>query len=160
MEALIFTAAGGPYLAPLTDLDEVLMPARLRPLARAPGFLVGVLDLRGGSLPVLDLAERLGQAGAPDQARSGPAGWRPGNRILRFQAGGLALGAIVETVTGIRTLAAAQRRESVVRDAADAGFLGDLWPVDGRLTQAIRLAQLLAPAELALLLHGGTGAAA
>ena len=157
MEALLFNAAGGHYLAPLTDLDEVLMPARLRPMARAPGFLVGVLDLRGGSLPVLDLAERLGQ---PMRPAHDPDRWRPGNRILRFRIADLDLGAIVETVTGIRTLVQAQRRESVVAGTGDTGFLGDLWPLDGRLTQAVRLSRLLAPAELALLLHGGTGAGA
>lgn len=66
----------------------------------------------------------------------------------------------METVTGIRTLVQAQRRESVVAGTGDTGFLGDLWPLDGRLTQAVRLSRLLAPAELALLLHGGTGAGA
>ncbi|WP_020508112.1 chemotaxis protein CheW [Lamprocystis purpurea] len=153
MEALLFTAGGGPYLAPLSDLDEVLMPARLRPLAQAPVFLAGVLDLRGATLPVLDLAERLGRAGPAPAASQGPAGrrWQRGNRILCFSAAGVSLGAIVESVTGIRTLSADARREPVLTAAGAPAFLGDLWPVDGRLTQELRLSCLLEPAELALL---------
>ncbi|MBV5274701.1 MAG: chemotaxis protein CheW [Lamprocystis purpurea] len=152
MEALLFTAGGGPYLAPLSDLDEVLMPARLRPLAQAPVFLAG-LDLRGATLPVLDLAERLGRAGPAPAASQGPAGrrWQRGNRILCFSAAGVSLGAIVESVTGIRTLSADARREPVLTAAGAPAFLGDLWPVDGRLTQELRLSCLLEPAELALL---------
>jgi chemotaxis signal transduction protein len=153
VEALLFTAAGGQYLAPLSDLDEVLMPARLRPLAQAPAFLTGVLDLRGATLPVLDLAERLGRAQMAPAAIQGPAWrrWQRGNRILCFSTGGVSLGAIVESVTGIRTLSADARREPVLTAAGAPAFLGDLWPVDGRLTQELRLSCLLEPAELALL---------
>ncbi len=152
MEALLFTAGGGQYLAPLSALDEVLMPARLRPLAQAPVFLAGVLDLRGATLPVLDLAERLERGPAP-AANQGPAGrrWQRGNRILCFSAAGVSLGAIVESVTGIRTLSAGTRREPVLTAAGAPALLGDLWPVDGRLTQELRLSCLLEPAELALL---------
>jgi len=153
VEALLFTAGGGQYLAPLSDLEEVLMPARLRLLAQAPVFLAGVLDLRGATLPVLDLAERLGRPGPAPAADPGPAGrrWQRGNRILCFSAAGVPLGAIVESVTGIRTLSADARREPVLTAAGAPAFLGDLWPVDGRLTQELRLSCLLEPAEFALL---------
>lgn len=152
MEALLFTAGGGQYLAPLSDLDEVLMPARLRPLAQAPVFLTGVLDLRGATLPVLDLAERLGRGPVPAAGqRSTGRRWQRGNRILCFSAAGVALGAIVESVTGIRTLSAGARREPILTAAGAPAFLGDLWPVDGRLTQELRLSCLLEPAERALL---------
>ncbi len=153
MEALLFTGGGGQYLAPLADLDEVLMPARLRPLAQAPRFLVGVLDLRGATLPVLDLAERLGRPGPAPAVNQGPdcRRWQRGNRILRCSAAGVSLGVIVESVTGIRTLSADACREPVLAAAGVPAFLGNLWPVDGRLTQELRLACLLEPAELALL---------
>lgn len=152
MEALLFTVARGLYLAPLSDLDEVLMPARLSPLARAPAFLAGVLNLRGANLPILDLAERLGQvADARSWQATDHRPWQRDNRILCFSAAGVTLGAIVDRVTGIRSLAPDERREPVLSETGAPPFLGGLWPVAGRLTQEIRLRDLLAPAELALL---------
>jgi purine-binding chemotaxis protein CheW len=154
VDVLLFSAAGGRYLAPLADLDEVLMPARLRTLARAPGFLAGVLSLRGAILPVLDLAERLGAPASSASPQGGPdagSGWRRGHRILRFSGAGLALGAIVEAVGGIRTLTPGDRRPAVLSAEGTPRFLGDLWLVDGHLTQELSLAHLLSPEEHATL---------
>lgn len=153
MDTLLFSASGGRYLAPLADLDEVLMPVRLRPLARAPAFLAGVFNLRGATLPVLDLGERLG-LGGPERALAVQRRWQRGNRILRFQAGPVALGLIVDAVTGIHHLTQAERRDPVLASHASAPFLGDLWLVDGQLTQTLHLARLLAPEELAQLRGG------
>jgi purine-binding chemotaxis protein CheW len=154
VEVLLFSAAAGRYLAPLADLDEVLMPARLRALARAPGFLAGVLSLRGSILPVLDLAERLGVPASSASTQAGldaGSGWRRGHRILRFSGAGIALGAIVESVGGIRTVVPSDRRPAVLSAEGTPRFLGDLWLVDGHLTQQLALAHLLSPEEHATL---------
>jgi purine-binding chemotaxis protein CheW len=149
VDVLLFSAAGGRYLAPLADLDEVLMPARRRALARAPGFLAGVLNLRGSILPLVDLGERLGTAGSVGALPGGDAGsgWRRGHRILCFSGAGVAIGAIVESVGGIRTLTPADRRAPVLSAEGAPRFLGDLWLVDGQLTQQLVFAHLLSPEE-------------
>jgi len=150
MEVLLFTAAGEPFLTRLGDLDEILMPARLRLLSATPRFIAGVLNLRGQTLPVLALAERLGG--------SHPTDWRRGSRILRFTAAGHPLGLIVDSVAGIRTLGDDQRRPSMLGGRVGGG--ADLWLIDGVLTQEIRVSDLLAPAELALLRDLAPGAPA
>ncbi|AUB82725.1 chemotaxis protein CheW [Candidatus Thiodictyon syntrophicum] len=148
MEALLFTAAGGRFLTRLAALDEILMPVRLSPLPGAPGFITGVLNLRGEVLPVLALAERLGGVH--------PAGWQRGNRILRFAAAGHPLGLIVDTVAGIRTLGDDQRRPPIL--GARVGGCTDLWLIEGVMTQEICLSELLAPTQLGLLRDLAPGA--
>lgn len=144
MDALLFSAGGLALLTPLADLDEVLMPVRLQPLAGAPPYLAGVFNLRGATVPVLDLAPRLGRPVA-----GGARQWRRGNRILRFGAAGVTLGVIVAAVGGIRRLRPADRHAPVLAAGAAPPCLGDLWLLDGQLTQAIDLTRLLTPAELA-----------
>ena len=151
MEALLFAANGGRFLTRLAALDEILMPARLSPLPGAPGFIAGLLNLRGEALPVLTLAERLGGIR--------PSGWRHGNRILRFAAAGHPLGLIVDTVAGIRTLGDEQRRPPILSERSGGGCT-DLWLIDGAMIQEICLPDLLTPAELGLLRDLAPGTAA
>lgn len=143
MDFLRFDAAGGPFLAPLGDLDEVLMPARLEPLPGGPAFLCGLLNLRGEAVAVLSLAERLGR-GAWDGR------WQSSGRILRCACRGRPLGLVVDAVSGIVTLAAEDRRESA-RPRNGPAFLGALWMVDGHLMQELHVDALLDDTELARL---------
>jgi purine-binding chemotaxis protein CheW len=143
VDFLRFDAAGGPLLAPLGDLDEVLMPARLEALPGGPPFLCGLLNLRGEAVAVLSLAERLGQ-GPWDGV------WRPGGRILRCACRGRPLGLVVDGVSGIVTLATWDRRESA-RPGSGPAFLGALWMVGGHLVQELCVDALLDDTELARL---------
>jgi purine-binding chemotaxis protein CheW len=164
MEALFFTAGGSAYLTPLAALSQVLMPAALRPVPLAPPFLKGLMSLRGRTLPVLDLRERLGLAPR--------GGFVRGNRILRFEvpwgAEGRDLGLIVDAVLRIETLRPGQRRERVLAAGDGQGLFGGLWEIDregglGRhdgLVPELRLDALLDDTELASLGPGLTAAGA
>lgn len=143
MEALFFSAGGNVYLAPLASLAEVLMPAALRPLPAAPGFLLGILHLRGAAVPVVDLRERLG---LPPRS-----GFERGNRILRVAVAGRDLGLVVDEVLRIEVLDPAARREATLGIGGGRRGQGPLWQVDGELIQEMRLDRLLDAAELELL---------
>ncbi len=74
-------------------------------LPRAPGFVRGVINLRGVVLPIIDLADRLGFA---------PAEPTPRHVIIVAQTGRQIVGLLVDAVSDIIAMAARQ-------GAADAG---------------------------------------
>lgn len=61
--SLLRMAVGDEILAvPIADVREILQVAKLTPLPRTPGFVRGVMNLRGAVVPVIDLSVRLGRA--------------------------------------------------------------------------------------------------
>jgi len=57
---LVFQLQARCYALAVRDVVEVLRIAALTPLPEAPGWLAGLLNLRGQVIPVLDLSRRLG----------------------------------------------------------------------------------------------------
>lgn len=171
VEVLLFDCAGATYLARLDAIDEVLMPALPRPIPGSPAALLGVLNLRGDMLPVIDLGMHLrgrhgaGLSGAsdagPDAGSAGGTADGPGigrerlwyrrNRILRVNTSGRAVGVAVDAVQGIRTLRPEQRRGRTLADQAVADLLGDLWQLGADTLQEIRFDALLDEQALARL---------
>ncbi len=47
------------YVVDIMRVEEILPPQRLTPIRGAPAFIVGVIQLRGSLLPVVDLRKRL-----------------------------------------------------------------------------------------------------
>src|SRR5689334_22059339 len=60
-DALLFDIEDQTFALPLEDVREVLRAAMPMPLPRAPFGCLGLLDVRGEVVPVLDLAVMLGQ---------------------------------------------------------------------------------------------------
>jgi purine-binding chemotaxis protein CheW len=52
------------YAVDIMRIDEILQPQKVTAVRTAPDFVLGVMNLRGNILPVVDLRRRLG-AGAP-----------------------------------------------------------------------------------------------
>jgi purine-binding chemotaxis protein CheW len=50
------------YAIDIMRVDEILQPQRVTPVPRVPPFVLGVINLRGTILPVVDLRARLGAA--------------------------------------------------------------------------------------------------
>lgn len=53
------------YVIDIMRIDEILLPQRVTPVPNAPGWVDGVMNLRGAMVPVVDLRKRLGIEGAP-----------------------------------------------------------------------------------------------
>jgi chemotaxis methyl-accepting protein methylase/chemotaxis signal transduction protein len=78
-------------------VQEVLPPLSITPLADAPGFIEGVVEVRGEVVPVIDLRPRLG--GVAD-------GFHRRTRLLLVRAGAGAVALIVDEVRDVRAVAA------------------------------------------------------
>lgn len=57
-EVLVFEVGGQRYALPAADVRELLRAAAVRPLPGAPAIVEGILNVRGGLVPVLDLRAR------------------------------------------------------------------------------------------------------
>jgi purine-binding chemotaxis protein CheW len=87
---------GEPYALPVTDVLEVAPLGEVTPLPGAPPAILGVRNLRGQILPVVDLASLLGLAtGAP-----------PG-RMVVTEGDGRRAGLAVEAIDEVEELAGA-----------------------------------------------------
>jgi purine-binding chemotaxis protein CheW len=78
-------------------VQEVLPPLWITPLADAPGFIEGVVEVRGQVVPVIDLRPRLG--GAAD-------GFHRRTRLLLVRPGAGPVALIVDQVLDVRPVSA------------------------------------------------------
>jgi purine-binding chemotaxis protein CheW len=92
---LTFVLGGQVFAVPVTHVREIVDPTEISALPNAPHDVLGLIDLRGKSVPVVDLAARLG-------LRADPGGE---SRIVVFsfdegegEAGSASLGVLTERV--------------------------------------------------------------
>ncbi|GAB6042713.1 chemotaxis protein CheW [Endothiovibrio diazotrophicus] len=89
-----FAAAGVACCLPLAEVERVLFLPATDPLPGAPRWVSGLLQLPGESLPVIDLALRLGAAPGARHDLDTP--------LLLCRRGALAGALLVERVEGLR----------------------------------------------------------
>lgn len=87
------------YALPITSVREILRVGRLTTVSTAPAFVLGVINLRGVIMTVLDLRVFFG-------LEPGPVGDEA--RIIIAEGGGMVVGILVEQVEEIVDLPAAQ----------------------------------------------------
>jgi purine-binding chemotaxis protein CheW len=98
--------------------------------------MLGLINLRGKIIPVVDMADRLGLS---------PAELKPSSRILVANVKGLTVGLLVDAATEVMKLPA----ESIepppedVFNAQRAGFLEGVGRLDGRLIILLDLEKVL-----------------
>jgi chemotaxis signal transduction protein len=98
---VLLTESFGARLAFLLDQVRVVVPAaELAPLPEAPEWLLGLLTLRGRSIPVVDVATRLG---AHDRKLD------PSDLIVVTETEGRELAFVVQRVDGVTAV----KRDSV-----------------------------------------------
>lgn len=106
------------------------------PLPHAPGFVRGVINLRGVVLPVMDLKARLG-LGATEED--------PKHVIMVLEAGPRTAGLLVDAVSDIMTVAAGgiQPAPGLARDSENECVDG-LAVVDGRMVTILSVQRMMA----------------
>jgi purine-binding chemotaxis protein CheW len=60
MEVLVFTVGNREHALPVEDVIEVVRMVAVTPLPDAPASVMGVINMRGRIIPVIDLRTRLG----------------------------------------------------------------------------------------------------
>ena len=108
------------------------------PLPRTPGYMKGVINLRGAVLPIIDLSGRFGLGDTEPSAR---------HVIMVVHIGGRTVGLLVDAVSDILQLTddQVQPTPDVAADEVKA-FVKGIFAIDGRMISLIALDRIL-PAE-------------
>lgn len=60
-----FALGGHEYALDIMRIKEIINPLRITPVPRAPGFIEGVVELRGAIIPIVDLRKRFDLSPVP-----------------------------------------------------------------------------------------------
>jgi purine-binding chemotaxis protein CheW len=134
-ELIAFRIGAQEFCVDIQAVREIRGWTPATPLPHSPGFVRGVINLRGAVLPVIDLAARLGLPAAEPSAR---------HVIIVSRIGHQLVGLLVDAVSDILTVPdeAVQPTPDVAYDA-DRAFVKGLLPVEGRLISLVSLDRLL-----------------
>ncbi len=141
LEVFKFKIPGMRLCAPLGDIKKVLPLMELQPVPGAPRYLRGLMNLHGRSIPVIDLAARLGYGGYTHCNLETP--------ILLCEHEGLQTGLIVDKVIGIETLEQDAWQQTSAFD--NAGLL-----LSGTVQTQFGLSQVLCMERVIAVDLGGT----
>ena len=155
--SLVFRARHHLCALPLGHVVETMRPLATEPLGAAPPYVLGLAVVRGGAVPVVEVARLLRLGAAPrDAERPGRDEPATGARFVGVRAGsrGGCARLAVDAVVGIRTIAAAALEAlPPLMAEADDGAIGSIGRLDGELLLNLRAARLL-PDEAAVVLGG------
>ncbi len=91
-EWLTFSLGKEEYALDIEGVVEIIKPRSISPIPRVPGFILGIMSLRGVILPVFDLKQRLKLG----QVEEGPA-----NRVIVCQTGDRIAGLLVDNISQV-----------------------------------------------------------
>ena len=129
-EYITFRIGAQYYCIDIMSVREIRGWTPATVLPRAPGFVRGVINLRGVVLPIIDLADRLGFA---------PAEPTPRHVIIVTQTGRQVVGLLVDAVGEVLELPDAAREQNPINlDRKLAAVSAGVYRLDGRLLVVIR----------------------
>jgi len=122
-----FRLAGRTYVAPMTEVDEVLTLPAYTKVPGVKGWLNGIANIRGRLLAVIDLGAMLGHQPCSKSNKA---------RLLSIKKDDLYSGVIVDEVLGLLTFSSQEQAEYNETDSVDSAFVtgafekdGEHWPV-------------------------------
>lgn len=138
-ELIAFRMGAQEFCVDVMSIREIRGWTAATPLPASPGFMRGVINLRGTVLPIVDLAARLGFPPAEPTAR---------HAIIVTQIGTQAIGLLVEGVSDIFTVAddKIQPTPDVASEMAKR-FVRGVIPLENRLISVIAIDSVLPPTD-------------
>ncbi len=138
-EGVLCSVAGYRLITPLKQVLEILN--QIPPLTRVPGtreWLVGIANVRGTLLPIVDLQRYLGGKPLAPGRRS---------RILVINHHGINSGLLVGSVQGMRHIADDQQAELPQLAATLKPYVDQACRIDGEIRPVLDLERLTATGE-------------
>ena len=130
-EMITFVIGAQEFCVDVMLVREIRVWTPATPVAHAPGFVCGVINLRGKVLPIIDFAARLGFPPTAPTSR---------HAILVVEINGQTIGLLVEGVSEILTISqdCIQPTPHVASQMAKE-FVSGIVAVDGRMISLIAL---------------------
>ncbi|MEE8470978.1 MAG: chemotaxis protein CheW [Dehalococcoidia bacterium] len=144
-QLVVFQLASEEYGIDFAAVREILRTQAIARLPGTPGFVDGVIDVRGKAIPVLDMRKRLEVAVTEKTKES---------RIIVVDIGGQEVGMGVDAVTEVlRVPADSVELPSSVLTTSESAFLMGIVKVENRPIMLLDLDKLLSAAEERALLN-------
>lgn len=138
-ELIAFTIGEQEFCVEVMAVREIRGWTPATPLPHSPGYVRGVINLRGAVLPVMDMSLRLGMEAADPSQR---------HVIIVIQIGSQIVGLLVDAVSDILTISAAQIQPAPdVSKETDRDFVQGIIPIEGRMVCLIQLNALFGSIE-------------
>ena len=138
-ELITFRIGRQEFCVDIMSVREIRGWTPATPLPRSPGFMKGVINLRGAVLPIVDLGARLGLQTSEPTAR---------HVIMVAHIGGRTVGLLVDAVSDIIQLTdeAIQPTPDVASDQVRT-FVKGIFAVDGRMISLLELEWIVPDTE-------------
>jgi len=138
-ELIAFRIGEQEFCVDIMAVREIRGWTPATPLPRAPGYMKGVINLRGAVLPIIDLGARFGLRTSEPSER---------HVIMVAHVGGRMVGLLVDAVSDIIQLTdeALQPTPDVASEQVKS-FVKGLFALDGRLISLIELDRIVPEAE-------------
>ena len=138
-ELIAFRIGEQEFCVDIMAVREIRGWTPATPLPRAPGYMKGVINLRGAVLPIIDLGARFGLRTSEPSER---------HVIMVAHVGGRMVGLLVDAVSDIIQLTdeAMQPTPDVASEQVKS-FVKGLFALDGRLISLIELDRIVPEAE-------------
>lgn len=141
-QLVIFRLRHEEFGAEITSVLEISRMLEITHLPETPGFIEGVVNLRGQVIPVIDLARQFGlepEAKLPKTAR-----------IVVVEAGEETVGLIVDEVPEVLRVVDTdiEPTPDLIQSAAKRDYVKGIAKLGGRLVIVLDLHKVLAPHEI------------
>ncbi len=138
-QLVVFQLCGEHYGVEISRVQEIIRMQHITPVPGSPDYVMGVLNLRGKVVPVIDLRRCLGFPGSVDMSNG---------RIVVVNLADQIVGMAVDSVTEVlRFSADAVERPSDLVATAKTEYLKGILRVDSRLIIFVNLDHVLREVE-------------
>jgi purine-binding chemotaxis protein CheW len=135
LELISFAIGGQEYCIDVRSVREIRGWTPATPMPQTPDYILGVINLRGAVMPVLDLRARLGLG------RTEPS---PRHVIVVIEHGARMAGFLVDGVQETFQLSASLLQAPPAMDSdAEAPFVDAIIPLEGRMLSRLVIGALL-----------------
>ena len=136
-QLVVFTLGAEHYALGIQQVQEIIRYSEPRSVASRADWVRGVISLRGGIVPVYDLAARLGV----------PSELTEQSKIVIVEAGSETAGVIVDGVEEVLTVEDEQMQDA---PGADTTLIDSIAKVGNRLVVLLKASAIFTEPELAL----------
>lgn len=141
-EYLTFAIGGEEYAIDILGVQEIRSFEKPTHIANAPAFIKGVINLRGTVVPIIDMRVKFD---------TGTADYTPFTVVIILNINGRLIGIVVDNVSDVMRLQAAEIRPSPEFGAAvDVAYIRGIASLEGRTLTVINIARLMLAGDMAL----------
>jgi purine-binding chemotaxis protein CheW len=142
-EFLTFALGGEEYAIDILRVQEIRGYDAVTPIAHAPEFIKGVINLRGAIVPIIDLRIKFG-LGKPE--------YTPFTVVVVLNVGDRVVGVVVDAVSDVVSVRGAQLHPPPeFSRAVDLRYITALAMLDERMLIVVDIEGLMLSADMALI---------